>query len=166
MLAIFSPRPVATPRVGGRISTRARRTTRVVVARASSSPDGKGGVGAGAVGDAGVAVSGGDAVDAGAVEAVEDMEAVEAAEAVADEVAGQAIVVVALPWWRFTESRLDGDVLLWCGAAFVLFRVLDILKPPPIDGLQSLPLGWGVLADDLAAGALAAVAILAASAVF
>ena len=83
---------------------------------------------------------------------------------VADEVAGQAIVVVALPWWRFTESRLDGDVLLWCGAAFVLFRVLDILKPPPIDGLQSLPLGWGVLADDLAAGTLAAVAILAASA--
>ena len=41
MLAIFSPRPVATPRVGGRISTRARRPPRVVIARASSSPDAK-----------------------------------------------------------------------------------------------------------------------------
>ena len=42
MLAIFSPRPVATPRVGGRISTRARRPPRVVtIVRASSSPDAK-----------------------------------------------------------------------------------------------------------------------------
>ena len=42
MLAISSPRPVATPRVGGRISTRARRPPRVVtIARASSSPDAK-----------------------------------------------------------------------------------------------------------------------------
>lgn len=85
---------------------------------------------------------------------------------VADEVAGQAIAVAALPWWRFDEAALGGDVVLWCGGAFVLFRLLDILKPPPIDRLQSLPAGWGVLADDLAAGAVAAVAILAGSAFF
>jgi phosphatidylglycerophosphatase A len=32
---------------------------------------------------------------------------------------------------------------------FVLFRMLDVLKPPPADASQKLPLGWGILADDL-----------------
>ena len=36
--------------------------------------------------------------------------------------------------------------------AFILFRILDILKPPPIRQLQKLPGGLGVMADDLAAG--------------
>lgn len=36
--------------------------------------------------------------------------------------------------------------------AFILFRILDILKPPPINQLQKLPGGLGVMADDLAAG--------------
>jgi phosphatidylglycerophosphatase A len=37
-------------------------------------------------------------------------------------------------------------------AGFLLFRVLDVVKPPPAYQLQSLPRGWGILADDLAAG--------------
>ena len=36
--------------------------------------------------------------------------------------------------------------------AFVLFRFFDIDKPVPINNLQALPRGWGVMADDLAAG--------------
>jgi len=40
-------------------------------------------------------------------------------------------------------------------AAFALFRLFDILKPFGIRGLQKLPGGWGVMADDLAAGLLA-----------
>jgi phosphatidylglycerophosphatase A len=48
--------------------------------------------------------------------------------------------------------------------AFGLFRAFDILKPGPIDRLQSLPGGWGVMADDLLAGALAG--ILAGAAAF
>lgn len=36
--------------------------------------------------------------------------------------------------------------------AFILFRILDILKPPPINQLQKLPGGLGIMADDLAAG--------------
>lgn len=39
-------------------------------------------------------------------------------------------------------------------AAFVLFRIFDIFKPIPINKLQALPRGWGVMADDLAAGLL------------
>ena len=36
--------------------------------------------------------------------------------------------------------------------------LLDIVKPGPIDRLQSLPGGWGVMADDLLAGAVAGIA--------
>ena len=42
---------------------------------------------------------------------------------------------------------------------FALFRLFDILKPLGIRRLQSLPAGWGVVADDVAA-ALAACATL------
>ena len=36
--------------------------------------------------------------------------------------------------------------------AFVLFRIFDIWKPFPLDRLQKLPGGWGVVVDDLGAG--------------
>ena len=38
------------------------------------------------------------------------------------------------------------------GAAFVLFRILDSLKPWPVRRLENLPGGLGVVADDLGAG--------------
>jgi phosphatidylglycerophosphatase A len=44
-------------------------------------------------------------------------------------------------------------------AGFLLFRLFDITKPFGIGRLQSLPAGWGVVADDLAA-ALATCATL------
>ncbi len=37
-------------------------------------------------------------------------------------------------------------------AAFILFRIFDVWKPYPIDRLQSLPRGWGIVADDVVAG--------------
>lgn len=40
-------------------------------------------------------------------------------------------------------------------AAFVLFRFFDMAKPLFINRLQELPGGWGVMADDIAAGAAA-----------
>lgn len=40
---------------------------------------------------------------------------------------------------------------------FVLFRVFDILKPFPINALQSAPGGWGILLDDVLAGVYAAL---------
>ena len=42
-------------------------------------------------------------------------------------------------------------------AGFLLFRVFDILKPPPANGLQRLGGGAGILVDDLIAGAMAGV---------
>jgi phosphatidylglycerophosphatase A len=36
--------------------------------------------------------------------------------------------------------------------AIVLFRAFDILKPGPIDSVQALPKGFGIMADDVLAG--------------
>ncbi|NIA06739.1 MAG: hypothetical protein GWP14_03730 [Actinobacteria bacterium] len=64
---------------------------------------------------------------------------------VIDEVAGYLVAVLLLP--------IDGVNLYYSAAcAFFVFRFFDILKPPPARGLERLPAGWGILADDLAAG--------------
>lgn len=48
-------------------------------------------------------------------------------------------------------------------AAFLLFRVFDVWKPFPIDRLQSLPGGRGVVADDALAGLYTRVVLVAVS---
>ena len=40
---------------------------------------------------------------------------------------------------------------MWGVAAFLLFRIFDILKPQPLQRLATLPGGWGIMADDLGA---------------
>jgi phosphatidylglycerophosphatase A len=60
---------------------------------------------------------------------------------VIDEVAGQLIPLLFLtPDWPHAVLAL------------LLFRFFDILKPPPIRRLESLPTGTGIIVDDLAAG--------------
>jgi phosphatidylglycerophosphatase A len=44
-------------------------------------------------------------------------------------------------------------------AAFVLFRLFDIWKPPPVRQLEALPGGWGINADDVMAGVYAALVL-------
>src|SRR4051812_14964860 len=67
-----------------------------------------------------------------------------------------AIPLCFLGWRSIVGLAPTWAVLL---AGFALFRLFDILKPFGISRLQSLPGGWGVVADDLAA-ALAACATL------
>ena len=52
---------------------------------------------------------------------------------------------------------LLGGPLTWPHllAAFVLFRFFDIAKPLGIRRLESMPNGWGVMLDDVLAGAYA-----------
>ncbi|MFO0828457.1 MAG: phosphatidylglycerophosphatase A [Phycisphaerales bacterium] len=70
---------------------------------------------------------------------------------VADEVAGQSIALLGLPW---PSDDLPRTVAI--GAiAFLAFRALDIIKPPPARGIQSVSGGLGILLDDLIAGAYA-----------
>ena len=51
----------------------------------------------------------------------------------------------------------------WWLAAFALFRVLDIVKPGPVGTLQDLPRGWGIVMDDMAAGLITGLLLLAAA---
>jgi phosphatidylglycerophosphatase A len=44
-------------------------------------------------------------------------------------------------------------------AAFLLFRLFDIWKPPPVRNLEALPGGWGIVADDAMAGVYAAAVL-------
>jgi phosphatidylglycerophosphatase A len=75
-------------------------------------------------------------------------------EIVADEFSGQAItflLIAAVPISNIWVAGLLG---------FLLFRFFDILKPWPIRKLEKLPKGWGILLDDLLAGAYAGTASL------
>ncbi len=76
-------------------------------------------------------------------------------QVVADEVAGQCVALLFLPW----RSGFDG--LMWnialVGTAFVAFRIMDIVKPPPARQAERLRSGLGVLADDLVAGVYALI---------
>lgn len=63
---------------------------------------------------------------------------------VIDEVAGQLIALIAVrPDWQHAVISL------------LLFRLFDIVKPPPVRQLERLPQGTGIMLDDIAAGALA-----------
>ncbi|MGH9595529.1 MAG: phosphatidylglycerophosphatase A family protein [Edaphobacter sp.] len=65
---------------------------------------------------------------------------------VVDEVAGQLIALIAIPAdWQHAAISL------------LLFRLFDILKPPPIRQLEHLPTGTGIMLDDVAAGLFALV---------
>ncbi len=82
---------------------------------------------------------------------------------VADEVVGQCLALLLLPWKSAGEEgawRWNAAVAL---TAFIAFRAFDILKPPPIAQSQRLSAGWGILADDVLAGlgALAAAQVIA-----
>jgi phosphatidylglycerophosphatase A len=73
-------------------------------------------------------------------------------QVVIDEVAGQMITFLARPdaGWK------------WLLTGFVLFRVFDVIKPFPARQAERLPSGWGIMMDDVIAGAysLAALSIL------
>ncbi len=60
---------------------------------------------------------------------------------VIDEVAGQWIALIGCPF-DFHHALI----------ALVLFRLFDITKPFPARQLESLPGGWGIVFDDVAAG--------------
>ena len=68
---------------------------------------------------------------------------------VIDEVLGQWITLAG-------TAVINWKSLL---AAFILFRALDIWKPPPVRQLEALPGGVGIVADDVMAGLYGALAI-------
>ncbi len=76
----------------------------------------------------------------------------DAGRIVIDEVAGFFLTVA------FVDRNSAAVLLL----GFFLFRAFDIIKPPPVRWLdENLPRGWGVVLDDIAAGAMACAVMLA-----
>src|ERR1022692_1170226 len=71
---------------------------------------------------------------------------------VVDEVVGQ--------WIALAGAR----TLNWKSylAAFLLFRLFDIWKPPPVRQLEAPPGGLGIVVDDVMAGAYAALVLFLA----
>lgn len=72
---------------------------------------------------------------------------------VIDEVCGQVISFVFIAPFL---AGLGGQWRWWMIPGFLLFRAFDIFKPFPINGLQSLTGGLGVMMDDVIAGIYAA----------
>ncbi len=69
-------------------------------------------------------------------------------EVVIDEVVGMGVALALAPGG------------LWAAfAAFAAFRVLDVAKPFPVQWLERLPGGWGIVADDVAAALYASAAV-------
>jgi phosphatidylglycerophosphatase A len=75
---------------------------------------------------------------------------------VADEGAGMLLALAALP-----AATLPGVAL-----AFLLFRLLDILKPWPVSWADAQPGALGVMLDDVIAGAIAALLLLLVARLF
>ena len=67
---------------------------------------------------------------------------------VIDEVMGMVITLFLIPVGA-------GGALL----GFLLFRATDVIKPWPANRLESLPGGWGVMADDAMAAVYANLAL-------
>lgn len=72
---------------------------------------------------------------------------------VLDEIAGQLIASSVVPLFAYPSPRVGAAVWI---VSFLAFRLFDVWKPGPIRGWQSLPGGWGIVVDDVAAAALGA----------
>ena len=68
---------------------------------------------------------------------------------VVDEVIGQWIALAGAHPFHWKSAL----------AAFALFRLFDIWKPPPVRQLEALPGGLGINADDVMAGVYAAAVL-------
>lgn len=72
-------------------------------------------------------------------------------ELVSDEQCGQGLTYTSCGW-LLTAGATPREVLYFALAGLVLFRIFDIVKPPPARKLENVPGAWGVLLDDVAAG--------------
>lgn len=73
---------------------------------------------------------------------------------VVDEILGMWISLLFLPWKPSLVA-----------VAFAIFRIADIVKPPPARDLEALPGGWGIVLDDVMAGVYTNLALRALLAV-
>jgi phosphatidylglycerophosphatase A len=70
----------------------------------------------------------------------------DSSKVVIDEVAGMAISLLFVP-----------HQIIYVVISLVAFRFFDIVKPLGVKKMESYPLGWGVMADDILAGIYALI---------
>lgn len=74
---------------------------------------------------------------------------------VIDEAAGLFVTLLFMDIGVFTLA-----------AGFLLFRAMDVLKPPPARVCERLPGGWGIVTDDLVAGLYANLGVRLAGSLY
>lgn len=80
---------------------------------------------------------------------------------VSDEIIGQAISLYGL---RTVVDPVTGlPPWVWVLAAFLLFRLFDIVKPYPARTFDRVKSGWGVVMDDVVAGLYVGLFLLGVS---
>lgn len=87
-------------------------------------------------------------------------------EIVIDEVAGQWLTFVPMFYLISTNNSAIGAItsltlLIYVIIGFALFRFFDITKIGPVGWADKMSTPWGVMLDDLIAGAMAALVWLA-----
>jgi phosphatidylglycerophosphatase A len=91
-------------------------------------------------------------------------------EVVVDEISGQMLTFLfAAPMSGLLNIWMKGGIpagiIPWPSnwkyvlLGFILFRIFDIVKPPPARQAEKWPHGWGIMADDWFAGAYAAIVL-------
>jgi len=87
-------------------------------------------------------------------------------EIVVDELVGQWIALLPLSYAAWSMGL--NVLVMWPGwiAAFVLFRLFDIWKPGPVGWADRKGGALGVMLDDVIAGILAALGVLALAALY
>lgn len=71
---------------------------------------------------------------------------------------GIVVVDEVLGQWITLAGAASLNWKSWL-AAFCLFRLFDIWKPPPVRQLEALPSGAGIVADDVMAGVYGALVL-------
>jgi phosphatidylglycerophosphatase A len=74
---------------------------------------------------------------------------------VIDEAAGYFVSLLFMPIDVYTVA-----------GGFILFRIMDIVKPPPAGRVEGWPGGWGIVADDVVAGIYANLSLRALTSLF
>ncbi len=74
---------------------------------------------------------------------------------------GLVVIDEVLGTWLTLAGAVHLNLRSVC-IGFVLFRLFDIWKPWPVRKFEALPGGYGIVADDLAAGVLGALVLYAA----
>ncbi len=73
----------------------------------------------------------------------------------------QQVVIDEVAGYFISVAIFLGTLPLWAvaGAGFLLFRIFDILKPPPIGWVDRMHNRWALVGDDVVAGLCASVCL-------